>query len=82
MDQNVIVVSHDQRLALRIRDGARLVAEPVPTAWMYNCRLCEAGSNGYSSCNVDLAHEVKQCHNKDRTDGIPVRWRREGWNDT
>ena len=80
-DLNEIVVSHDQRLAVRVRDGARLVAEPMPSAWLGSCRLCEAGSMGRSSCDRDLAHEVKQCHNKDRKDGVPIRWRLEGWND-
>lgn len=79
-DANVIVVSFDESMALRVRDGAKLVAEPVSYAWIENCQKCEAGSLRISGfCDRTLAHACKHCHNQDRKDRKPIRWRLEGY---
>ena len=74
---NEIIVSFDEQRAVRIRDGARLIAVPVECNWgHWACTGCEAQSwPAVRGCDTAKAHASRHCHSDDRKDHTPISWR-------
>lgn len=69
-----LIVSHDQNLAVRLPDKARLVAVPSNRKWA-SCGRCRAqGFPGCGGCRVRTQAPFRACSHDIRRDGRNIFW--------
>ena len=76
-DLNEIAVSHDETMAVRLRDGLRLRAVAASINPILSCCTgCFATGGGYagSSCSMQYAKEHRHCCKTTRKDGRDIIW--------